>query len=89
MVQLLYSNTDTDTAWKNSNWILSKRSDFHVVDNQSIAVHALPMSVLILLSVDEILLPRYMNLSTSFRGLPFNNKMEPSWLKHADSSDVT
>ena len=41
-----------------------------MIVNQSIAIHNLHMLKLLL--VDEILLPRYMNLSTNFRGLPFN-----------------
>ena len=42
-----------------------------VADNLSIAEHALPM--LMLLLVDEVVLLRYMNLSTNFRDLPFND----------------
>ena len=72
------------TAWKNSHFILSERSDFHLVVNQSTAVHTLPMHMLSL-SVDKILLPRYANSSTNFRGLPFNEEMAPSWLKHMNS----
>ena len=45
--------------------------------NQSIAVHILLMNISTLLSVDEILLPRYMNWSTNFRDLLFN-EMAPS-----------
>ena len=44
-----------------------------MIDNLSIAVHA--FSMLTLLSVDVILLPRYLNLFSSFRGLPFSVKM--------------
>ena len=46
-----YYSTDTSTAVKNSGFIWS---DFHVVVNQLIAVHVLPMHVLASLSVDEI-----------------------------------
>ena len=60
MVQL-YSSIDKATAWKNSRFVLSERLDFHIVVKLSIAVHTLPMRTLISLSVDEILLPRYMN----------------------------
>ena len=35
--------------------------------------------------VDEILLPKYMNWSTNFRVLPFNEKMALSWLKNTNS----
>ena len=45
-----------------------QRSDIHRVDSFSIVVHALSLHMLILLSVDEILLPRYMNWSTKLRG---------------------
>ena len=33
-------------------------------------------------SVDETLLPRYVNLSTSFREVPSSVEMSPAWLKH-------
>ena len=58
-------------AWKKSRFILSYRSDFHMIDSLSIAVHAFARNILISLSVDETLLPRYVNLSTNFRELPF------------------
>ena len=38
-----------------------------MIDNLIIAVHISPMNMLILLSVDKILLPRYVNLSFNFR----------------------
>ena len=59
-----YSSTDLTTVWKNSHFILSGRSDFHTVDNLPIVVRAFPMQKMTSLSVDEILLPRYMNWST-------------------------
>ena len=65
MVQL-YSSTDMVTHLKNSCFVLS---DFYMVDNLSIAVHVFPMRMLTLLSIDEILLPRYMNGSINLRGL--------------------
>ena len=40
-----------------------------MIDSLSVAVHALPMCMLTSLSVDEILLLRYMNRSTNFRCL--------------------
>ena len=49
------------------------RSDFHMADNLAIAIHALPMRLFTRLSVDEILLLRYMNWSVNFGGLPFND----------------
>ena len=64
------------SAWKNFCFILSVRSDFHMVMNLSIAVHTIPMWILALLSVDEILLLMYIKLSYNFKGL----EMAPSWL---------
>ena len=59
-----YSSMNTATAWKESRFILSNRSDFHIIDILSIAVHV--FTSLTPLSVDEILLPRYLNSSTNF-----------------------
>ena len=42
-----YSSTDTATVWKNSSFILSERSDFHVVIDLSIVVHVLSVCMLI------------------------------------------
>ena len=53
-----YSSTNT-TAWKNFCFILSKKSDFHMVIKLSIAVHATFLRMLKLLSENEILLPKY------------------------------
>ena len=74
-----YSSTDMATAWKNSHFISLDGLNLHIIDNLSIAVYALPMYILTLLSVDGILLPRYVNWSTNFRGLPFYVEMAPSW----------
>ena len=68
-----YSSIDTLTAWKNSRSILSERSDFYMIIYFSIAVKSKRM--LTLLSIDEMLLPGYVNWSTNFRGLPFNEEM--------------
>ena len=57
----LYNSSNTATAWKKTLFILSERSDFHMVDNLSIEVYAVPMGMLTSLSVDEILLQRYVN----------------------------
>ena len=59
-----------------------QRSNFHMVIYLSIAVHAFPMHMLTLLSVDEILELRYMNWCTNFSSLPFNKELAPFWLKH-------
>ena len=47
-------------------------------ENLSIAVYTFLMYMVTSLSVDEILLPRYVNGSTNFRGLLFNEQMAPS-----------
>ena len=49
----LYSSTDMITAWSKSRIILLEESNFQMIDNQSIAVHAFPMHMLISISVDE------------------------------------
>ena len=46
------------------------------------AVHTFTRHMLTSLSVDEILLLWYVNLSTNFRGLPLKMEMAPSLLKH-------
>ena len=73
-----YNSIDMATAWKNSYFISFERSDFHMVVNLSIEVRTLPMCMLTLVSVDEILLPRYMNWSINFRGWPL--KMAPTMI---------
>ena len=53
-----------------------------MIDKLSIAVHAFAMSMLTLLSVDEILLPKYVNFSTDFKGLPLSVEMTLSRSKY-------
>ena len=65
----------TTTAWKRLRFILSVRSYFHMTDCLSISVHAFISRVLMSFSVVETLLPKQVNLSTSFRELPFNVEM--------------
>ena len=77
-----YSSIDTTAAWKKLRFILSVRSDFHMTDSLSIAVHAFVSRVPMSFSVDVTLLPRKVNLSTSFRGIPPSVEMSPIWLKH-------
>ena len=81
-----YNSIDIATTWKDSRFILSQL-DFQAVDNLSIAVHAFPMCILASLSVDEILLLRYVKWFTNFRG-SFNVEMVPSCLKHAVFDDL-
>ena len=56
-----------------------------MTDNLFVADHAFPIRVLTSLSVDEILLPRYVNCSTGLRGLPLSVDMSPFLLKHMNS----
>ena len=53
-----------------------------MIDNLSVAVLAFASHKLTSLSVDEILLLRYMNLPTNLRGLPFKVEMASFGLKH-------
>ena len=84
-MEQLYSGTDTATTWKKFPFILSEMPDFHWNDNMSIAVHAFPIFMLISLSVDEILLPRYVNRSIEFRGLSLKVEIAPFYLKGINS----
>ena len=72
-----YNSIDAATARKKSSFILSGTSDFPMIDNLSIAVHACARRMLTLLSVGEILLLRDVNLSTNFGGLPLRIEMAP------------
>ena len=56
------SNMNMTTAWKELHFILSVRSDFHMTDSLSIAVHAFASRMLMSFSVDETLHPRLVNL---------------------------
>ena len=53
-------------------FISSDRSDFHITDNLLIVVLVFLSRVLMSFSVDEMLLPKYVNLSASFREPPFS-----------------
>ena len=67
-VSMLCNDITTATAWKKSYFILSLISDFHMIAYLTIAVHTFTWCILTSFSVDEILLPRYVNWSTKFRG---------------------
>ena len=53
-----------------------------MTDSLLIVVHAFVSRVSMSVTVDETLLPRSVNLSSSFRELPFSVEMSPVWLKH-------
>ena len=57
------------------HFILSVKSDFRVTDRLSITVHSFASHVMMSISLDETLLPKYVNLSTSFRELTFSEEM--------------
>ena len=76
-----YSSMKTTVAWKKLRFILSDRFDFLMTDNLLRVDHALASCVLMSFSVDRTLLPRKVNLSTSFRKPPFLVEMSPLWLK--------
>ena len=71
---------DTVTAWKKPRFILSDSSGFYIIDNLSLTFYAFAWRILISLSVDEILLLRYVNLSS--KSLPLRVNMALSYLKH-------
>ena len=70
-----YYRNDTTAAWKKLHFILLYKPDFHVIDNQSIAVFAFANLILMSFSVDEMLLLRQVNLSA--REPPFSVEMSP------------
>ena len=76
-----YNGIDTTTAWKISCYIFQDRSEFHMINSLLIEIHTFTRRILISVSVDEILLPIYVNLSTNFRELPFRVEKALSWLK--------
>ena len=67
-------------SWKKSRFILSKRSGLPMIDNLLNAVHTFARRIPTSFSVDKILLPRYVNMSTNFRGSPLWVEMAPTRL---------
>ena len=53
-----------------------------MINNLSIAFHTFARCMFTSLSVGEMLLPRYANLSTNFKDLPFRVKMALFRLEH-------
>ena len=53
-----YSSIDATAAWKKLRFILSVRSDFHIIGSLLIAVHAFVNLASMFFSVDAMLLPR-------------------------------
>ena len=77
-----YISINTTAAWKKSSFILSNRSDYYIINSISIVVYVFARHILTSLSVDEIRLTRYVNLSTNFRRPSFRMEMAPSRLRH-------
>ena len=72
-----YSSIDATAAWKKLRLILLVWSDFHMIDSLSIAVHSFVSRVSMSFSVGETLLPRKVNLSSSFKEVPSSVEMSP------------
>ena len=49
-----YNRIDSTTAWKKLRFILSVKSDFHMTDNRSIAVHAFANRILMSFGARDI-----------------------------------
>ena len=73
------NSTDMATTWKIYHFILSVIFNFHIVNSLSIAVLVFPKRIL---SVDEILLPRFVKWFTNFRGWSYNVEKSVSCFKH-------
>ena len=63
-------------------FIFYQTSDFYLVDNQPIVVHPSSMRMLTSLSLDEIILPKYVKILTNFRALSFEDYIVTSRLIH-------
>ena len=63
------------------NHILTERHNFRMINSLSIAHITFLMLIITSISVDEILLPRYVNCLTNFRCLPLEVEIAPSCLK--------
>ena len=79
-----YSSMKIATAWKKSRFIPLDGLDFHRINSMSQAFYTFARCMLESLSVDEILLPRYVK-STNFLGLLLRVEMTPFCLKRMDS----
>ena len=73
----LHSCTVTTATSKKSFFIRSKRSDFHRIENLSIALHAFCIFLLTSLSVNEILLLKYLNSFTNFTRIQLKVETAP------------
>ena len=69
-----YSSIDVTAAWKKLRFILSVRSDFHIIDSLLKAVHAFANLVSMSFSVDSTLLPSAI-LNKSWRQHPTRHQL--------------
>ena len=65
-----YSSMDTITAWKKMHFISSDKSDFHMTDKLTIAVHAFANYILMSFSIDKMLLKQ---IAQSARAVEYTN----------------
>ena len=82
----LYTSIDTSRTWNNFHFFSpcwNKISIWSITCQQLST--CLLRHMLASLLIDEILLPKYMNLSPNFRGLPLKVKMAHSCLKYINS----
>ena len=77
-----YSKIDAAAAWNKFRLILSNRSIISMINNRWIAVHTFVSPILMSFSVNGMLLPMYVNLSTDFREPPFSVSISSFLLKH-------
>ena len=72
-----YSSIDTTAAWKKLRLNLLIRSDCYMSDSLPIAVHVFSSHVSMSFLIDEMLLPRLVNLSSSLNIPLFSVEMSP------------
>ena len=66
-----YSSIDVTASWKKLRFILSVRSDFHIIDSLLIAVHAFVNLVSMSFSVDSTLSSNILSNSLLYKGFFF------------------
>ena len=69
-----YSSIDAFIAWNKCHFILSDKSDYHMTNKSSIAIHIFVRRILTSHSLKEMLLPTYENVSIIFKAL--TNKVD-------------
>ena len=79
-------------AWKKLRFILSVRSDFHIIDSLLIAIHAFVNLVSMSFLVDSTLLPRYVNFDIYVDKDIYINELrelQKCWHRYMLQVDVT